>query len=214
MNIHNINIGDKFVTVKKVWFLDVETVITVTDVDADGIVSFVFGENNSSTGYMDIETFREHFERVECMTNELEIELVEEIMENSEFEIYSAFDKCVVVSCKLPNGFVIVESYVFENAEDYDEDDGADICFDKIATKIWELEAYRRQQETYEAKMRECDCACDECCSECTDNTFNTFNASFEDMCLYTDLDCDDCNNYYCPSNTNNINTNKQRYID
>ena len=50
MNIHNINIDDKFLTVKKMWFLDEGTVITVTDVDTDGIVSFTFGENNTSNG--------------------------------------------------------------------------------------------------------------------------------------------------------------------
>ena len=155
MNIHNINIDDKFLTVKKMWFLDEGTVITVTDVGTDGIVSFVFGESSSNTGYMDIATFNEHFKKVEDMTAEVEIptiteEYIAEIMENSDFEVHTVFDKCTVVSCCLPNGFVITESSACVSPENYDENVGVDICFDKIADKIWELEAYRLQQHLWE----------------------------------------------------------------
>lgn len=170
MNIHNINIDDKFITVKKMWFIDEGTVITVTDVGTDGIVSFVFG--NNSNGYMDIVTFNEHFKKIEDMAAKVEIptiteEYIAEIMENSEFETHTVFDKCTIVSCRLPNGFVITESSACVSPENYDEDLGAEICFDKIADKIWELEAYRLQQHLWESSMmEECPCECDNC-DEC-----------------------------------------------
>lgn len=199
MNIHNINIDDKFLTVKKMWFLDEGTIITITDVGTDGIVSFVFGENNSSTGYMDIETFREHFKKIEDMIAEVEIptiteEYIAEIMENSDFEVHTVFDKCTVVSCRLPNGFVITESSACVSPENYDEDTGAEICFDKIADKIWELEAYRLQQYLWKEENDYCPC----CCGDCEECEYDD-----KDECLDTDLDCDDCGDYACPYNNN-----------
>lgn len=201
MNIHNINIDDKFLTVKKMWFLDEGTVITVTDVGTDGIVSFVFGESSSNTGYMDIATFNEHFKKVEDMTAEVEIptiteEYIAEIMENSDFEVHTVFDKCTVVSCCLPNGFVITESSACVSPENYDENVGVDICFDKIADKIWELEAYRLQQHLWEEENDYCPCCCGDC-EECK------YDDNDNDECLSTDLDCDDCNDHTCPYNNN-----------
>lgn len=202
MNIHNINIDDKFLTVKKMWLLDEGTVITVTDVDTDGIVSFVFGKNNSNTGYMDIQTFREHFKKIEDMVAKVEIptiteEYIAEIMENSEFETFTVFGKCTIVSCRLPNGFVITESSTCVSPENYDEDLGAEICLDKITDKIWELESYRLQQQLWEEDF-DCPCCCD-ACDECQydDET---------DECLDTDLDCDDCEDFECPYNSNSYN--------
>ena len=199
MNIHNINIDDKFLTVKKMWFLDEGTVITVTDVGTDGIVSFTFGENNTNNGYMDIATFREHFKKVEDMTAEVTVpeitdEYIADIMDNSEFETHTSFGKCTIVACRLPNGFVITESTACVNPENYDEELAEEICLDKIAEKIRELEAYRLQQNLWEKEFG-CPCCCGEC-DECQyDDEF--------DECLDTDLDCDDCEEYDCPYNTN-----------
>lgn len=194
-----INIGDKFVTVKKAWFLEEGTIINVTNVDEDNIVSFAFGEDGSSNGYMDVNTFNKHFEKVEDAVenvDDLSIteEYIESIMENSEFEIFTSFDKCTIVSCRLPNGFVITESSSCVNAEDYNEEIATNICFDKIEKKIWELEAYRLQQYLWE---EECDCSC--CCECCNDRQcMEEF-----DECLDTDLDCDDCEDFDCPYNSN-----------
>ena len=147
-------------------------------------------------GYMDITTFNEHFKKVEDMTAEVEIptiteEYIAEIMENSDFEVHTVFDKCTVVSCRLPNGFVITESSACVSPENYDKDMGADICFDKIADKIWELEAYRLQQYLWEEEFH-CPCCCGDC-EEC----------EYDDECLDTDLDCDDCDDHTCPYNNN-----------
>ena len=168
MNIHNINIDDKFVVVKKMWFLDEGIVATVTNVDEDDIVSFTFGENNANKGYMDFASFKEHFEKVEDTEEEaprITEEYIAEIIDNSEFEINTVFDKCTVVSCRLPNGFVIVESSACVSKDDYNEEYGTEICLNKITNKIWELEAYRLQQALYEGNV-ECPCECDNC-DEC-----------------------------------------------
>lgn len=191
MNMH-ININDKFITVKKMWFIDEGTEITVTNVSEDDIISFTFGENNYNTGYMDSATFNEHFEKVE-EEPEVEIptiteEYIEEIMENSEFEVHTTFDKCTMVACKLPNGFVVSASSACVSPEDYDKNIGFDNCYEKIFNQVWELEAYRLQQYLWEEELN-CDCCCDEC-----------------DECLYTDLDCDDCDDYNCCYSCNNAN--------
>lgn len=192
----DINTNDKFIAVKETWFMSEGTVINVTNVD-NNIVSFAFNEDETKRGYMDMATFETHFKKIEDMTAKVEAptiteEYIAEIMENSEFEVHTVFDKCTVVSCKLPNGFVITESSACVSPENYDEDMGAEICFDKIASKIWELEGYRLQQWLWEEEngyyCEDCEgCPCDEEFDECLD----------------TDLDCDDCKDFSCPSNPN-----------
>ena len=149
--------GDKLIVTKKVSsFLDVGSIVEVIDVTDEGIISFKFGDNFAHMGVMNTAEYESHFEKME-EEKEAEIlniteEYIAEIMENSDFEIRTVFDKCTVVSCRLPNGFVITESSACVNTDDYDEDIGAEICFDKIANKIWELEAYRLQQFLWEEK--------------------------------------------------------------
>lgn len=200
-----INIGDKFVAVKKLWFINEGTEITVTNVDSDGIVSFTFGENGISNGYMDSATFVEHFEKIAMEDEEAVFEITDEyiaeIMENSEFDIHTVFNKCTVVSCRLPNGFVITESSSCVDPKNYDEDTAAEICFEKIADKIAELEAYRLQQWMWENDIYgtcegNCECSCDGNCAECA-------YGEEVDECLDTDLDCDDCEDFDCPYNSN-----------
>ena len=182
-----VNVGEKYTAVKKIWFLNEGTIVEVTNVGNDGIVSFVFGDNNTNNGYMDSATFAEHFEKVVDNTmTEYPIvteELIREIMENSEFEINTVFDKCTVVSCRLPNGFVIVESSSCVSPENYNEEIGADICFDKIADKIFELEAYKLHDELYrynvmnQMEEQDCDCGCVECpCGICDKNEHDEYD--------------------------------------
>ena len=191
----HINIGDKFIAIKKVWFLDEGSIINVTNVDKDDIVSFTFGEENSSNGYMDINTFNNHFKKIEDMVAKTDIpaiteEYILEILNDSDFEIFTTFDKCTIVSCKLPNGFVVTESSACVNPADYNEEIGTDACIDKITRKVWELEAYRLQQALYEAGGNCCCENCDGCNCECEEEF---------DECLDTDLDCDDCGDTDCP---------------
>ena len=170
----NINVGDKFVVAKKQWwFIDEGTQVVVTHVDNHN-VSFVFGEDGKSNGYMDIATFEAYFEKVVDETEdepfyEITEEYIASIMDKSEFEVYTTFNKCTIVSCRLPNGFVITESSACVNPESYDAETGFNICLDKIAGKIWELEAYMLQEQLYRANATECPCGCESCneCPEC-----------------------------------------------
>lgn len=166
--------GDKLIVTKKVAsFLDEGDIVEVINVTDDDIISFAFGENFMHMGVMNTAEFENHFKKVEDMAAKVEIptiteDYIREIMENSEFETHTVFNKCTVVSCRLPNGFVITESSACVNSEDYDVKLGEEICINKIADKIWELEAYRLQQWLWEEEMidsnsEDCPHGCDDC---------------------------------------------------
>ncbi|WP_338230806.1 Gp49 family protein [Lactiplantibacillus paraxiangfangensis] len=68
---------------------------------------------------------------------------VEGILNNSQIEAKTMFNKVTVVTAKLPNGFVLVESSGAVSEENYDFEMGKTICLERIKNKIWELEGYR-----------------------------------------------------------------------
>lgn len=72
---------------------------------------------------------------------------VMDIFTSSKFEVTTIFNKCTVVTCQLPNGFIIVESSACVDPENYDEKLGYEICRERIINKIWELEGYKLQSE-------------------------------------------------------------------
>ena len=139
----NITTNDKFIAVKETWFMNEGTVINVTNVDSN-IVSFAFNEDETKRGYMDMATFETHFKKIEdnpvttapTITVEEIADIVDDIMENSEFEIHNAFGICTTVYCRLPNGYIITESYSCANG-DYDEELAQEICHDKIWDRVW-----------------------------------------------------------------------------
>lgn len=157
--------GDEVVAKKqfkifKTIIADVDEMFTVKDVFEKSIC--ISNENTTIT--VDNDTFVEHFEKhVEPVEELLDVELVvaddwvAEIIENSEIIVDTVFDKCTVVSCKLPNGFVIVEYSTCVDPNNYDVDMGIEICIDKIANKIWELEGYLMQCAMHEAELNECE---------------------------------------------------------
>lgn len=192
-----LNIGDKLMVTKKVAnFLNEGDIVKVTDVSDNDIISFAFGDRFMHMGVMNAAECESHFEKfVEEEVPTITQEYIDEIMNNSSFDIKKVFDKCTVVACQLPNGFVVVESSACVNPEDYSEKMGIDVCMKKISNKIWELEAYRLQQWLWEESMDECCCEdCEECCCDCEECS---------DECLYSDLDCDDCEDYECEFNPN-----------
>lgn len=101
--------------------------------------------------------------------------VVDELMESCDIAVTTAFDKCTIVACKLPNGFVIVESSSCVDPANYDEDMGVDICMKNIERKVWELEGYLLQNKLYfdgvsfddkaddTADGLECDGDCEHC---------------------------------------------------
>ena len=101
--------------------------------------------------------------------------VIDELMESCDIAVTTAFDKCTIVACKLPNGFVIVESSSCVDPANYDEDMGIDICMKNIEKKLWELEGYLLQNNLYmdgitfdddkldDTDYLECDGDCENC---------------------------------------------------
>lgn len=97
--------------------------------------------------------------------------VIDELMESCDIAVTTAFDKCTIVACKLPNGFVIVESSSCVDPANYDEDMGVDICMKNIEKKLWELEGYLLQNKMYMDGITfddddddlECDGDCENC---------------------------------------------------
>lgn len=97
--------------------------------------------------------------------------VIDELMESCDIAVTTAFDKCTIVACKMPNGFVIVESSSCVDPANYDEDMGVDICMKNIEKKLWELEGYLLQNKLYMDGITfddddddlECDGDCENC---------------------------------------------------
>ena len=196
--------GDKLVVTKKVTdFLDVGDVVEVIDISENGLITFSFGEEFWHKGLMNEVECKEHFEKIEekVKVPTITSEIIEDIINNSKVNVQTVFDKCTIVTCQLPNGFVIVESSACVSPENYNEEMGFKICMNRIEDKIWELEGYKLQSELYESENCDGDCDnclsrmfCDEECEDCE-----------EDYEEEDDLvDCDECEDYDCLYRTNN----------
>ena len=72
---------------------------------------------------------------------------IDDLVRASEWQTMTVFGKCTVVACKLPSGFVLVESSACISPENYDQALGESTCRDRIINKLWELEGYRLQTE-------------------------------------------------------------------
>lgn len=102
--------------------------------------------------------------------NTVTAEMVNEILDSSDYYVGTVFGKCTVVACKLPNGFVIVEDSACVDPANYDKEMGIDICMGKIKEKVWELEGYALQ------------------------NDLGDLAGASDDAKVYDELDCDgDC---------------------
>lgn len=128
-------------------------IATVTDINYDtGLAAYKFDDFNSD-GIMSINVLNKYFEKCEKKKSSIfsvDEERINWILENSEIKSYTVFNKCTIVSCKLPNGFVITESSACVDPDNYNEDRGINICLDKIVDKIWELEGYLLQNTIFE----------------------------------------------------------------
>lgn len=60
----------------------------------------------------------------------------------AEIEVQTAQDRVVIVTVKLPNGFVISEQLTYYGSEPLDVETGKQKCLDKIAAQIGVMEQY------------------------------------------------------------------------
>lgn len=77
---------------------------------------------------------------------------IDELLEKSEIKVETVYGKVTIVSCKLPNGFVITESSGAVDTANYDEKIGTEICTARIENKLWELEGYALTKQLYESE--------------------------------------------------------------
>lgn len=84
--------------------------------------------------------------------NTITQDIVDKIYDESEKLTYISFRKCLILSCKLKNGFVITESSACVDPKNFDATIGVQICKERIKNKIWELEGYRLQNNICETK--------------------------------------------------------------
>lgn len=162
-----VNKGDKIKLVREMgMFNNIGEVCDVADI-VNGLIYFRFG-NGMHLGIMSPDEADRYFEKYEePKINTVTKEMIDSIMEDVELEVITTFDKCTVVSAKLPNGFVITESSACVDPRNYDEEMGFEICMNKIVNKVWELEGYRLQCKLYEGDCYcDCDCDCEEECHE------------------------------------------------
>lgn len=82
-------------------------------------------------------------------------EEIHAILSASEIKVDTVFEKCTVVICKLPNGFVLTESSGSVSRETYDEQIGFENCMRKIADVVWKMEGYKLQDKLHDAVMPE-----------------------------------------------------------
>ena len=184
----DIKVGDK-VKAKKVdeffgKYINDGDVFVVSSVDEDDWVNLqpIEDEENSyiyvSKQYgMSLSVLDKCFDKYEETKpdNNLETKVspirINWIIDNSYIEVSTIFDKCTVVTCKLPNGFIIVESSACVDPNNYDEAIGFDICMKRIKDKVWELEGYMLQDKVYNANLSDnvnkyCDGTCCGCSGE------------------------------------------------
>lgn len=202
-----VNKGDKIVLKEKMGVFDnIGEICEVTSVD-NGVISFAFG-NGLHLGCMSEDEADKYFVKYveEPKTYSVSAEDIDAIIECCEFEVCTAFDKCTIVACKLPNGFVIVESSACVDPNNFDEETGFNNCLEKIVNKIWELEGYVLQEDMFRGMVSDenfcngCQCECDDCCED------DIWDCEDEDEYEDEYVDCDNCNDYSCYHNPNNPN--------
>lgn len=76
-------------------------------------------------------------------------EQIESILKKSEFICETHFDKCTVLTCRLPNGFTVTATSACVDPKNYNAELGRKACMDKIRNKLWELEGYHLQNKLY-----------------------------------------------------------------
>lgn len=174
-----VKVNDKVVLVNKMGMFDnLGDVYTVVYVNDDYVLCTI--ETSPHTIGVSHDKFYEYFtpyeEPIECGDY-----FIDEILNECDIVKATAFDKCMIVSCKLPSGQVIVEHYDCCCPKSYDEKVAYEICLNNIISKIYEFETYA------DARIdMMLDDENDDDCDESDDEESSNLNT----------IKYDDCNNY------------------
>lgn len=90
------------------------------------------------------------------MKNSITQEDIDKLLQEAEVGVATVHDKCTMVSVKLKNGFIITESSACVDPTNYDVETGFNICMERIANRLWELEGYALQKKLYEEGLACC----------------------------------------------------------
>ena len=84
------------------------------------------------------------------MKNSITAEHISKLFNEADLVEQVVFHKCLIMSIKLNNGFVITESSSCFDPENFDIEIGRKICGDRIRDRLWELEGYKLQYTIHE----------------------------------------------------------------
>lgn len=94
-----------------------------------------------------------YFEKVETSDDKplkgVPYEKIEKLMTEANVKVTTFFDKTTVVAAQFPNGFVITESSSCVDPRAYDEEEGKQICLNRIKERLWEMEGYFLQEQEH-----------------------------------------------------------------
>lgn len=126
---------------------------------------------------------------------------VDDIIDASDIVCTTLFDKCTLVACKLPNGFVLTSQASCVDPADYDEELGFDMCMDDIRKQVTEFESYRLQNEVGDLKpdAKAMTPLFDDNIDDNIDDTDDDYD-DCDGFCVDCVYDCvynTGCNNYY-----------------
>ena len=171
-----INKGDIVKMVKtETWLtpMDIGDEFVVQEIDYG--VATIYSDINERCYYLAQDTLEKYFEKIVIKPNEVndeDYDYIEDMINHSRIAISKVFNKCTIVACQLPNGFVIVESSACIEPKDYDEAIGVEACLNRIKNRVREMEAYAIHDECYNPfSDDDCDCSNCECKDSCPDCT-------------------------------------------
>ena len=178
--------NDKIVLVNEMgMFTNVGEVCNVVKVEDNGTIWFSFG-GGLHMGCMSEDEFEKYFEVYEA-PERMTFDDAMEFIEHCDVMVDTVFDRCTVMCCQLPNGFVIVENSACIDKDIYSEEVGIRICKEKVAAKILELNAYNTLEQEY-----------DGCCND--DYDINPYDDQYDvDDPDCDEEDCEDCG--FCAEN-------------
>lgn len=76
------------------------------------------------------------------MKNTITRAQIDALLAASEIDVCTKFEKVTVVTVRLPNGFVLVESSGSVDKANYSEEIGRKTCLERVAIKLWQFEGY------------------------------------------------------------------------
>jgi hypothetical protein len=79
---------------------------------------------------------------------------IEALIDRAEIHTETIFDKVTLVAVRLESGFVLTESSGAVDQANYSEDQGKEICLEKIRSQLWKMEGYHLQKTIHRGEPK------------------------------------------------------------